>query len=176
MPCPNTEYQTLTINCAYLVSASSHSAHPENGSLAVFAMCWRPKFREEVRCAKTVSENSGCAKPCLPELFQFLFAYEKNNKTSVHAVRCTAPRHETENISILPGLFRCLFVFWLRYAPIHTDGSHRESRLGGSEWSLSILCALQVSHADSSGQEGCCNVDTMTDGPHKAGAHRSAEK
>ncbi len=39
-----------------------------------------------------------------------------------------------------------------------------------------LFSALQVSHSDSSGQEGCCNVDTMTDGPHKAGAHCSAEK
>lgn len=42
-----------------------------------------------------------------------------------------------------------------------------------------LFYGLQVSHLDSSGQGGaggCCNVYTMTDGPHKAGAHCSAEK
>lgn len=40
-----------------------------------------------------------------------------------------------------------------------------------------LFSALQVSHSKPSGAGGlCCNVDTMTDGPHKAGAHCSAEK
>lgn len=136
MPCPNTEYQTLAINCVYLVSV--HPPIVPTLKMAVW-LC--------LPCAggPNSGRKSDAQRPfpriqdaqshvCLNYSNSCLHMRKKqNNKTSVHAVRCTAPRHETENISILPGLFRCLFVFWLRYAPIHTDGSHRESRLGGSE-------------------------------------------
>lgn len=77
-------------------------------------------------------------------------------------------------------LFQCLFIFWLRCAPIHTDGSHHTSQTrrepgGGSEWLLPVSGSSGVS-GGFVGAGGCCNVDPMTDGPRKAGADCSAEK
>lgn len=86
---PTSERETLAMECVYWVNVDP--LHPENGSLAVFAMCWRPKFREEVRCAKTVSENSGCAKSCLYSLLAHTQKKEEKKHPRVHL----ATKHTT---------------------------------------------------------------------------------
>lgn len=130
---PQNENQTLAINCLFGQCASSLRAHPENGSLVVFAML-------EIWCAKSVSDNSGCVKPCLLHLFLFT----QNKKAHIRDVYCA------EN--------KTKFQFYKVYSSASgNSGSHvthpstqTYDRMNGR----CLFFTLQVSRKDSVAQEG----------------------
>lgn len=135
---------------------------------------------------KAVSENSGCANTAnafhLLALFQSQRTSEDKQHISRHACIMWNPFPKNKSCFSCNTLFQRLFILWPRYAPIHSDGPHHESRLGERRVAAlndrCLLSALQVSPTQDSlwGRRAGCNVDIMTDGPNKAGTHCSAGK
>lgn len=144
------------LKCVYLVSVHPlRSAHPENGSLAAFVIYWRPKFREEVRCAMTLSENSECPKPrfstCIIPVSKIVTAMRAQCWTAPLLPKLTQPKYFN-----CTGLMqRLCFLATLTHASTQANHvvSHCLARDGWWLWMIAVcFLALQVSHSDSLGQ------------------------
>lgn len=118
----------LVMECVYLISV--HPLSVPTLKMAVwlfflsfffFAMCRRPKFREEVRCAKTVSENSGCAKQTL-----LIYLHSSNPtlrlKNTTHNMHYVASFPKTKHVSAAPLCpSACLFCGCVTHPSTQTD-------------------------------------------------------
>lgn len=185
---PQTECAVLVMECVYLYLCVCVPIL----KMAVWLFCFfrhvpkAQKFREEVRCATSCFRDFRMRKYSkrfsLLALFQSQRTSEDKQHTSRHACITWNPFPKNKSCFSCNTLFQRLFILWPRYAPIHSDGPHRESRLGERRVAAlndrCLLSALQVSPTQDSlwGRRAGCNVDTMTDGPNKAGTHCSAGK
>lgn len=102
--------------------------------------CWSPEFREEIWCAKSVSDNSGCLKPCLVHLFLFT----QNTKAHMRDIYCA--EHKTK------------FQFYKVYSSASANSgsyvTHPSTQTYDRMNDRCLFFTLQVSRKDSVGQEG----------------------
>lgn len=135
--------------------ASTHSAHPENGSLALFLPCATSPHSGRKSDAQRPfpsiqdAQSHACTIPM--SALKNKQTNKHKNITTMHRLWCTAPMHEAHNTPAA-ALSACFFSGYV------THPSHHESRLGERRVAAlndrCLLSALQVSRSDPPGQEG----------------------
>lgn len=133
---PQTECAVLVMECVYLYLCVCVPTL----KMAVWLFCFfrhvpkAQKFREEVRCATSCFREFRMRKYSkrfsLLAPFQSQRTSEDKQHISRHACIMWNPFPKNKSCFSCNTLFQRLFILWPRYAPIHSDGPHHESRLG----------------------------------------------